>query len=291
MSIRIRAAAVQAEPKWLHLAAGVEQTIGLIEDAAAGGAELVAFPETFLPGYPWWLWLKSVDWGTEFRSRYLANSMSRDRAELSAIAQAARKAGIRVVLGFAERADEAVYMAQAMVSPDGQVDISRKAWPTPFERAVFGAGARTPTVFPTELGRIGMLGGADHLCPQRRMDLWREQVHVAAWSGFTVYHEAGEEILMAVNSDAGEQYARAAGVVVIAPTALVPMTGWHAVDACPPQQRLLGVGGRARIYGPDGRDLAAPLPAGSTGLLFADVVPSGSGRPKEGGRPSARWAG
>ncbi|MFF2087738.1 nitrilase-related carbon-nitrogen hydrolase [Nocardia sp. NPDC058176] len=291
MSIRVRAAAVQAEPMWLDLAAGVEQTIGLIEDAAAGGAELVAFPETFLPGYPWWLWLESVDWGTEFRSRYLANAMSRDSAELSAIARTARRVGIRVVLGFAERAERNLYMAQAMVSPDGQVDISRKAWPTPLERAVFAAGARTPTVYYTELGRIGMLGGADHLCPQRRMDLWREQIHVAAWSGFTIYHEVSEEIVMAVNSDVSEQYARAAGVVVIAPTALVPMIGWHAVDARTPGQRLLGVGGLARILGPDGRDLAPPLPPGSTGLLFADVVLGGSARPDADEHPSARWVG
>jgi hypothetical protein len=48
-----------AEPRWLDLVAGVEQVIELIAEAARGGAQLVAFPETFLPGYPWWIWLDS----------------------------------------------------------------------------------------------------------------------------------------------------------------------------------------------------------------------------------------
>ncbi|MFC6009678.1 nitrilase-related carbon-nitrogen hydrolase [Nocardia lasii] len=273
MAIRIRAAAVQAEPAWLHLPAGVAQTIALIEDAGAGGAQLVAFPEVFLPGYPWWLWLNSVDWGSEFQARYLANAMTADGPEMTAIADAARWAGVRVVLGFAERAGEEVYMATAMVSPEGQVKVSRKQWPTPLEREVFADGMVPSEVHHTELGRVGVLGGADHLCPDRRVDLWREQVHVAAFSGFTVYHEVSDEITVAVNSSVAEQYAREGGVVVIAPTALVPMTGWAVVDARSPEHVLLsGGGGVARILGPDGRDLVRPLPPGRSGLLFADLV-------------------
>ncbi|WP_194825931.1 nitrilase-related carbon-nitrogen hydrolase [Nocardia sp. XZ_19_231] len=288
MSIRIRAAAVQAEPAWLHLSAGVAQTIGFIEDAGAGGAQLVAFPEVFLPGYPWWLWLNAVDWGSEFQSRYLANSMTRDGAELRAIADAAQWAGVWVVLGFAERAGDEVYMAQAMIGPDGQVRVARKQWPTPLEREIFADGVGPTVVYHTELGRVGVLGGADHLCPGRRVDLWREQVHVAAFSGFTVYHEVGDD-LIAVNSAVAEQYARDNGVVVIAPTALVPITGWSVVDARSPQHLLLsGGGGVARILGPDGLDLVRPLPPGKSGLLFADLVVDGATNPWTDGQDYIR---
>ncbi|MFI1240392.1 nitrilase-related carbon-nitrogen hydrolase [Nocardia salmonicida] len=288
MSIRIRAAAVQAEPAWLHLPAGVAQTIGFIEDAGAGGAQLVAFPEVFLPGYPWWLWLNAVDWGSEFQSRYLANSMTRDGAELQAIADAAQWAGVRVVLGFAERAGDEVYMAQAMIGPDGQVRVARKQWPTPLEREIFADGVGPSAVYHTELGRVGVLGGADHLCPDRRVDLWREQVHVAAFSGFTVYHEVGDD-LIAVNSAVAEQYARDSGVVVIAPTALVPITGWSVVDARSPQHLLLsGGGGVARILGPDGLDLVRPLPPGKSGLLFADLVVDAATNPWTDGQDCIR---
>ncbi|MFD3705057.1 nitrilase-related carbon-nitrogen hydrolase [Nocardia sp. NPDC058658] len=292
MAIRIRAAAVQAEPAWLYLPAGVAQTIGFIEDAGAGGAQLVAFPEVFLPGYPWWLWLNAVDWGSEFRSRYLANAMTRDGAEMTAIADAAQWAGVWVVLGFAERVGDEVYMAQAIVSPAGLVQVSRKQWPTQLEREVFADGVVPSVVYHTELGRVGVLGGADHLCPDRRVDLWREQVHVAAFSGFTVYHEVGDDIVVAVNSTVAEQYARDSGTVVIAPTALVPMTGWSVVDARSPEHLLLsGGGGVARILGPDGRDLVRPLPPGKPGLLFADIELDESGNPWTDGRADMRAAG
>jgi aliphatic nitrilase len=55
MSQQVRVAAAQAEPCWLDIAAGVDRVVDLIAEAARGGAQLVAFPETFLPGYPWWI--------------------------------------------------------------------------------------------------------------------------------------------------------------------------------------------------------------------------------------------
>ena len=69
----VRAAAVQAEPRWLDLDAGVEHMIGYIADAAARGAQLVTFPETFIPGYPWWIWLDSPAAGMAFVPRYAEN--------------------------------------------------------------------------------------------------------------------------------------------------------------------------------------------------------------------------
>ena len=52
----IKAAAVQAEPVWFDLQATVDKTCKLIEEAAANGADIVAFPEVFVPGYPTWIW-------------------------------------------------------------------------------------------------------------------------------------------------------------------------------------------------------------------------------------------
>lgn len=53
---RFTAAAVQASPVYLDPDATVEKAVGLIHEAAAAGATLIAFPEVFVPGYPYWNW-------------------------------------------------------------------------------------------------------------------------------------------------------------------------------------------------------------------------------------------
>jgi aliphatic nitrilase len=68
---RARVAAIQAELRRLELAVGVDQVVELIAEAGRGGANLVAFPETVLPGNPWWIW---PDSGIQFVARYSANS-------------------------------------------------------------------------------------------------------------------------------------------------------------------------------------------------------------------------
>ncbi|TCJ94378.1 nitrilase-related carbon-nitrogen hydrolase [Nocardia alba] len=272
---RVRVAAVQAEPKWLNLSAGVEQTIEYVESAERGGAQVLAFPETFLPGFPWWMWLNSVDWGEEFLARYLANALTADGPELRAIAYAARRTGVHVSIGIAERAGHEVFMSQALIDADGTVTIARKAEPTGLERTVFNAASGgEPLVRDTVHGRIGVLGGADHLRAdlRARMHEQREQIHVAAWSGFTVYYGEGKEWGPDLNTAASVRYAMDGSTYVVAPVAVVPVAGWEVVDARMPERRLLrGGGGVSRIFGPGGLELAAPLAEGQEGLLYADL--------------------
>jgi nitrilase len=52
----VKVAVPQAEPAWLDLEAGVVKTIELIGEAAQNGAQLIAFSECWIPGYPGFLW-------------------------------------------------------------------------------------------------------------------------------------------------------------------------------------------------------------------------------------------
>ncbi|MGY3358313.1 putative amidohydrolase [Bradyrhizobium sp. GM0.4] len=59
---KYKVAVVQAAPAWLDLDASIDKSIALIRDAAEKGAKLIAFPEAFIPGYPWHIWMDSPAW-------------------------------------------------------------------------------------------------------------------------------------------------------------------------------------------------------------------------------------
>ena len=66
---RYKVAAVQAAPVFLDLDATVDKTVALMKEAAGNGAKLIAFPETWIPGYPFHIWLDSPAWGMQFEQR------------------------------------------------------------------------------------------------------------------------------------------------------------------------------------------------------------------------------
>jgi nitrilase len=82
---KFKAAVVQAAPVWLDLEGTVAKTITYIEEAASEGAKLIALPETWIPGYPWHIWVGTPAWtiARGFVQRYFDNSLSYDspRAE------------------------------------------------------------------------------------------------------------------------------------------------------------------------------------------------------------------
>ncbi|NNH71916.1 carbon-nitrogen hydrolase family protein [Nocardia uniformis] len=274
MLSKVRIAAVQAEPRWLDLRAGVEQVVELIAEAAAGGARLVAFPETFLPGYPWWLWLDSVSWGPGFFARYRTNSMIVGRAEFQRITDAARRNRIHVVLGFSERSGTALYMSQALIDDRGTViGIRRKPEQTALEATVFRGGDRAqPYVFRTDIGRIGVHGGSEQLRLPARQDLQRAgaQIHVVSWPGFIVAKDVRWGVR--VNTAATLWYAVVGRMFVVAPCAVMDVAGSEKRRGSEPTRRLVrGPGGHTRIYAPGGQELAAPLSGGTEGILYAEL--------------------
>jgi len=125
---RYKVAVVQAAPAFLDLEAGVDKTIALIEEAALADARLIAFPETWLPGYPWWIWLGAPAWAIMkgFVGRYFDNSLSYDGPEAEKLRQAARGNNIFVVLGLSERDGGSLYISQWIIGPTGETIAQRR---------------------------------------------------------------------------------------------------------------------------------------------------------------------
>lgn len=162
---QFKVAAVQAAPEFLDLEKGVAKAIRLIEEAAENGAALIAFPEVWLPGYPWWIWLDSPAWGMKFVRRHFENSLVVGSELFNKLAAAAMKHKIHVVLGFSERSGGTLYIAQAVIDDNGAVIATRrKLKPTHAERTVYGEGDGSHlAVHETAIGRLGALCCAEHI--------------------------------------------------------------------------------------------------------------------------------
>ena len=275
----VRVAAVQAEPVWLDLAGSVAKVIDLIAQAAAGGAKLVAFGETFVPGYPSWIWLDSPFAGMAFVPRYAANSMTRDGAEMRRIRQAAADHGIHVVLGFSERDGGSLYMAQAFISDTGDLlSVRRKLKPTHVERSVFGEGDGSDLqVHDTPLGRLGALNCWEHLQPLTKYTMYSlgEEIHVASWPSFSVYRGATSALGPEVNTAASLVYAVEGQAFVLAPCSVIGQAAQDLFCDTESKRQLLSLGGGyTRIFGPEGTPLAEPLAETEEGILYADLDPA-----------------
>src|SRR5271155_2023998 len=164
---QFKAACVQAAPVYMDLTASLAKAERLIEEAAAEGAALIAFPETWLPGYPWFIWLDAPIWGMHFIPRYHANSLVVGSPEFERLRMAARRHHIHVVMGFSERDGGSLYIAQCLIDAEGEVVFTRrKLKPTHVERSVFGEGDGSDfVVAETAIGRIGGLCCWEHLQP------------------------------------------------------------------------------------------------------------------------------
>jgi nitrilase len=273
---RLRVAAVQAAPAFLDLDASVDKTIDLMRQGAAQGAQLIAFPETWIPGYPWWIWLSSPAAGMQFVSGYHDNSLVIGSAEFNRLAQAARDLGIWVVLGYSEKSGGSLYMGQALIDSRGCViKTRRKLKPTHVERTVFGEGDGTDlAVQATAIGNIGMLCCWEHLQPLTKYAMYaqNEQIHIAAWPSFSVYRGAAFALGPELNNAASQLYAAEGQCFVIAPCATVSKEMHERLCTDEVQrQLLLRGGGFARIYGPDGAPLGNTLDETEEGLVVADI--------------------
>lgn len=275
---KYKVAVVQAAPVWLDLDATVDKTIRYIEEAAAAGAKLIAFPETWIPGYPWHIWMGAPGWAVArgFVQRYFDNSLGYDSPQAQRLAQAARDCGITVVLGLSEREGGTLYIAQWLIGPDGEtIAKRRKLRATHAERMVFGEGDGSDlAVHQTELGRMGALCCWENMLSLNKYAMYsqHEQVHVACWPSFSTYEPFAHALGWEVNNAISQVYAVEGSCFVLAPCAVISEQMVDELCDTPDKRQLTRAGGgHAVIYGPDGRPLCDKLAHDEEGLLYADI--------------------
>ena len=290
-----RAAVVQAEPVWNDLDGGIDKVIALASEARAAGASIIAFPETFIPGYPWYLWLDSVAWQSQFTVPYALNSLEVGSDQWQRIERAAAELGIAIALGFSERDGGSLYIAQALISESGKTLLTRrKLKPTHVERTQFGDGDGSDfAVVDSSVGRVGALNCWEHLQPLSKYALFaqQEQLHIASWPSFSIFEGAVNALGPEVNVGASRQYAVEGQAFVLAPCAIVGAAGQaRFADTGEKRQFLQVGGGYARIFGPDGRSLAEPLDPTAEGILYADIDFAGILAAKNAADPVGHYA-
>lgn len=185
---KFKACAAHVAPIFLNVAATVQKACSLIAEAAGAGARLIAFPESFVPGFPVWAGAQAPIKNHEFFKRLAENSVEVPGTEVSALCAAAREHGMTVSIGISERSPVSVgclWNSNLLIGEDGTLlNHHRKLVPTFYEKLIWangdGAGLR---VANTPNGKIGMLICGENTNPLARYSLMAqgEQVHISSY--------------------------------------------------------------------------------------------------------------
>src|SRR6201985_385723 len=265
----IRVAAVQIAPDLDTPTGTLDRVLAATAEAAAKGARLVVFPETFVPWYPYFSFIRPPMLSGAEHIHLYDNAVVVPGPVTEAVAAAARRYGMVVALGVNERDHGSLYNAQLVFDADGRLVLKRrKITPTFHERMIWGQGDGSGlTVVDTAVGRLGALACWEHYNPLARYALMaqHEQIHVAQFPGSMVGPIFAEQIEVTIRHHALES-----GCFV------VNATGWLTEDQIArisPDEKLrraLRGGCMTAIVSPEGSHLVPPLTQGE-GILVADL--------------------
>ena len=272
----VTVACVQAEPVILDRERTIDKLAALTGEAARAGAQLVVFPEAFVPAYPSSSWAKALAAWNDTRAKAAFARLAEESVEIPGpaverIGAAAREHAVWLVTGVTEIDPErpgTLYNTLLYHAPDGTLALRhRKLMPTNHERLVWGQGDGGGLhAIETPFGRLGGL-----ICWENYMPLAR----------FALY-ESGVEIYIASTADDRDEWqstlihiAQESRSFVVSPCHL--QHAGHYPPDFPLAELLEGKGwigrGGSAILGPDGGYLAGPL-YDAEGVLYATLDPA-----------------
>ncbi len=191
-----KAAAVQASPVYLDAKATTDKACKIIEEAASNGASLVAFPEVFIAGYPYWNWIMNPIDGSKWFERLYKSSIEISGPEVKKLCQVAKKNNCIVVIGCNERNNRSsglMYNTNLIIDNTGElIGVHRKIVPTWAEKLTWAGGdGSSLKVYDTKVGRLGTLACGENTNTLARFALLSqgEMVHIANYIALPVAPE------------------------------------------------------------------------------------------------------
>ena len=265
----VRAAAVQIAPDFDDPGGTLAKVCAAIDEAADKGAQIVVFPETFVPYYPYFSFVLPPVLQGPPHLRLMERAVVVPGPVTAAVAERARSRGIVVVLGVNERDHGSLYNTQLVFDADGALALKRrKITPTYHERMIWGQGDGAGLrVIDTAVGRVGALACWEHYNPLARYSLMaqHEEIHCAQFPGSLVGPIFAEQMEVTIRHHALES-----GCFVINATGWLTDAQIAAITPDAGLQKALRGGCHTAIVSPEGKHLAPPLTEGE-GMVIADL--------------------
>ena len=275
MTGTFKVAAAHASPILMDKQATIAKVCDLVVEAGRLDVRLLAFPETFVPGYPYWLGLYAPIHQMQAMAAYAKESVVLDGPDLDTVKTVCKAHKVNIVLGISERAGGTLYNAQVYIDETGAIiGNHRKLQPTMSERTLWGQGdGSTLKVFDMPVGKVGGL-----ICGEHSMNLARhalilqgEQIHCSAWPTFATMK--GREAWFDPHVEALSMvHAYTAGCFVIVAQDPITQGNLDRIEQMLGHQDILKAGGaRSAIYGPRENHVVPPHKGPEEKLLVAEI--------------------